>query len=239
MEQLKLDVSLKKAIQEACKKISEDLDMSEVSFVLEQPKDNKNGDYATNVAMQLTKILRTNPRMIAEKIIENIDKEIAKEAPLHDQSALKLLRNQIRSIMTSSITGTNIYKSLSAVGISLDEAIAGNINTDRINVLNFNKDKFIEKFDIDRFAIRNLLVGTDTYDGIFTQVEKVVSQSLEGGYFSSAERSFNNQISRLDQKIKRANEEVERYRARLEAKFASMDLLISKMQNQFSSFLGT
>ena len=30
---------------------------------------------------------------------------------------------------------------------------------------------------------------------------------------------------------------VERYRERLEAKFASMDLLISKIQNQYSSFL--
>ena len=47
----------------------------EVKFVLEIPKDNTNGDYATNLAMQLTRILRKNPRMIAEEIVSNFDKE--------------------------------------------------------------------------------------------------------------------------------------------------------------------
>ena len=47
----------------------------EVKFVLEIPKDNTNGDYATNLAMQLTRILRKNPRMIAEEIVTNFDKE--------------------------------------------------------------------------------------------------------------------------------------------------------------------
>ena len=47
----------------------------EVSFVVEIPKDNTNGDYATNVAMQLTRLLRKNPRMIASDIVENFDKD--------------------------------------------------------------------------------------------------------------------------------------------------------------------
>ena len=47
----------------------------EVSFVVEIPKDNTNGDYATNVAMQLTRLLRKNPRMIANDIVENFDKD--------------------------------------------------------------------------------------------------------------------------------------------------------------------
>ena len=42
---------------------------TEVNFVVEIPKDNTNGDYATNVAMQLTRILRKNPRMIATDIV--------------------------------------------------------------------------------------------------------------------------------------------------------------------------
>ena len=58
-----------------------------------------------------------------------------------------------------------------------------------------------------------------------------------GGYFQTAEKSYSNQISKLTDKIKKAETSVERYRERLEAKFASMDLLISKIQNQYSSFL--
>ena len=42
-------------------------------FVIETPKDEKNGDFSTNLAMQLTRILRQNPRKIAEAILGGID----------------------------------------------------------------------------------------------------------------------------------------------------------------------
>lgn len=42
-------------------------------FVIETPKDEKNGDFSTNLAMQLTRILRQNPRKIAEAIADGID----------------------------------------------------------------------------------------------------------------------------------------------------------------------
>lgn len=44
-------------------------------IVIEIPKDTKNGDYSTNLAMQLTRELHQNPRQIAAKIIDNIDQE--------------------------------------------------------------------------------------------------------------------------------------------------------------------
>jgi arginyl-tRNA synthetase len=46
-------------------------------FVLELPKDKQHGDYATNVAMQLTRIARRNPRQIAEEIVAHFDKAAA------------------------------------------------------------------------------------------------------------------------------------------------------------------
>lgn len=46
-------------------------------FALELPKDKQHGDYATNVAMQLTRIARRNPRQIAEEIIASFDKQAA------------------------------------------------------------------------------------------------------------------------------------------------------------------
>jgi arginyl-tRNA synthetase len=42
------------------------------SIVLEVPKDKTHGDLATNLAMQLTKIAKKNPRQIAEAIIEKL-----------------------------------------------------------------------------------------------------------------------------------------------------------------------
>lgn len=47
----------------------------EIPITIEIPKDKNNGDYSSNIAMQLTKILKTNPREIASKIIDNINNE--------------------------------------------------------------------------------------------------------------------------------------------------------------------
>ncbi|REB75738.1 arginine--tRNA ligase [Cutibacterium acnes] len=41
--------------------------------VLELPKDKAHGDYSTNMAMQLARVAKKAPRMIAETIIENFD----------------------------------------------------------------------------------------------------------------------------------------------------------------------
>ncbi|QIH79305.1 arginine--tRNA ligase [Macrococcoides canis] len=40
---------------------------------IENPKDTKNGDYATNIALVLTKLAKRNPREIAQAIVDNID----------------------------------------------------------------------------------------------------------------------------------------------------------------------
>ena len=40
---------------------------------IEIPKDAKNGDYSTNIAMVLTKIAKKNPREIAQAIVDNLD----------------------------------------------------------------------------------------------------------------------------------------------------------------------
>lgn len=42
-------------------------------IMLETPKNKENGDYATNIAMQLTKLAKKPPRAIAEAILEKLD----------------------------------------------------------------------------------------------------------------------------------------------------------------------
>jgi len=44
-------------------------DTSNLTIVLERPKSDAHGDFATNIAMQLAKPLRQNPRAIAERLI--------------------------------------------------------------------------------------------------------------------------------------------------------------------------
>ncbi len=68
---------VKSAIQEAIllAKLTEEENIP--SIMLETPRNKENGDYATNIAMQLTKIAKKPPRAIAEAIVEHIDKESA------------------------------------------------------------------------------------------------------------------------------------------------------------------
>lgn len=46
-------------------------------IILETPKDKNHGDYASNIAMQLARVAKRNPREIAEGIVEHFDKEKA------------------------------------------------------------------------------------------------------------------------------------------------------------------
>ncbi|TWT27612.1 arginine--tRNA ligase [Planomicrobium sp. CPCC 101110] len=71
----KVQQTIKQVISEAVQKA--ELTTEPVTVQLESPKDKTNGDYATNIAMQLTKLAKKPPRAIAEAIVSNLDKEAA------------------------------------------------------------------------------------------------------------------------------------------------------------------
>lgn len=68
-----MDISLEitKLIKDTLKKIN----IEDANFIVEIPNNRTNGDYSTNVAMELTKKLHKNPKEIAELIVANIEKE--------------------------------------------------------------------------------------------------------------------------------------------------------------------
>ncbi|WP_271853520.1 arginine--tRNA ligase [Planococcus maritimus] len=67
--------NIKQAIAEAVQKAG--LTEEPIQVQLESPRDKANGDYATNVAMQLTRLAKKPPRAIAEAIVENLDTQSA------------------------------------------------------------------------------------------------------------------------------------------------------------------
>ncbi|WP_096437697.1 arginine--tRNA ligase [Alteribacter populi] len=72
MKQLLKD-EIKKAVVKAGHATEEEIP----EVVIETPKDKDHGDYATNMAMQLARIAKKAPRMIAEEMVANFDKEQA------------------------------------------------------------------------------------------------------------------------------------------------------------------
>lgn len=175
------------------------------------------------------------------ELIENVDKAIAKDGQLHNQSVLKIIRNQLRNLMTSSDAGATVFKNLDAIGICTETAKANNISTAGITTLVFNKDKFINAYEADEDALKALLIGSENNTGVLTKIETLVESSLKSvtGYFDTADNSYQKEITKIDNKIERQKKALERYRTQLEAKFASMDILIANMQQQYSSFLKT
>ena len=60
-------------IKEGLNKLEIDVEIDKI--IIENPKDNKHGDYSTNIALVLTKILKDNPMNIANKIANEIKDE--------------------------------------------------------------------------------------------------------------------------------------------------------------------
>ena len=65
--------NLKMGIKQAVSDLG--IDTEGLEIVLEVPKDQQNGDYATNVAMRLARVARKAPVMIANEIVEKLDKK--------------------------------------------------------------------------------------------------------------------------------------------------------------------
>ena len=68
---LDIELHLKNIILEAFKKL--DVDISLESIVIERSKEKAHGDYATNIAMQMARVMKSSPRDIASKIVANIN----------------------------------------------------------------------------------------------------------------------------------------------------------------------
>lgn len=73
----KIEISLKEVLRKAIIDLGYVEDYALEQIVIEIPKDKAHGDYSSNIAMQLTRVLRRNPREIAQGIIGAIDQETA------------------------------------------------------------------------------------------------------------------------------------------------------------------
>ena len=111
-------MSIKQKIQGI---IKTGLDKLEIDFeldkiIIETPKDTKNGDYSTNIALVLTKILKDNPMNIASKIAsviedESIEKvEVANPGFINIYLTKKVLLDEINKIIKEDKQyGKNTY----------------------------------------------------------------------------------------------------------------------------------
>lgn len=74
MNQIENDLKLALA---SAVKAAFDVKVEHETIVIEIPKDKSHGDYSTNIAMQLTRLLKSNPRLIAQTVMDHLEMEQA------------------------------------------------------------------------------------------------------------------------------------------------------------------
>ena len=67
-------MNIKEELRKLIDKSLEKLGIDDVNYIIEVPNNKKNGNFSSNVAMELVKKLRQNPELIAQNIVTNIDK---------------------------------------------------------------------------------------------------------------------------------------------------------------------
>ena len=169
-------------------------------------------------------------------MMEALGKELADKKSLGGESILKLMRNNLKRLMTSSLTGAYVFKNLASVGISTGEA-SDKITTNVTSLL-IDKDKFMDALNTDSDAVQDLLVGTKANPGIFLQANNIVENSINtDGYFSNMANTLTKSISNIEKKISKNNLAIENYRTKLETKFHNMELTISGLQSAYANIL--
>lgn len=172
------------------------------------------------------------------ELMTKIDELTATGGDLHGETTLKQIKNSMRQLVTTT-TGQegDVYKMLSQIGIST--AAAGADLSADTSSLSLDEDKLKQALQEDPDAVKAVIMGTSTDGyGILSQLESVIENSLAtNGYFSTTIDSIQNDMTRYNEKITRANAKVASYKSRLEAQFQAMENTISTMQSAYSGLL--
>ncbi len=173
------------------------------------------------------------------EVMTKLDELTAVGADLYGDTALNSIERSMRQMITSSTGyGDDIYTLLSQIGVSTAEAGAS-ISADTTS-LSIDEDKLKEALDKDPDAVKKLLVGTTSEEGLLTKFEGILDDALAtDGWFSTTTSSIQSDMTRYNEKITKAQTSVDNYQARLQAQFQAMENTISKMQNSYSNLLNS
>lgn len=158
---------------------------------------------------------------------------------LSGENTLNNLRTNLRSMITSPVSNSGIYRSLADIGITTG-APGLDVDADTTQLI-IDKDKFMEAFKKDPNSVKALLIGDKEGDvskgnGLMQKVQESLTPALDSkyGYFSARTESLESQLKSMDEKIEKKKEYVTRYQEKLTKQFTYMDNLIAQMNSQFS-----
>jgi flagellar hook-associated protein 2 len=172
------------------------------------------------------------------EIISTIDSITnAKTGGLPNDSSLRTFRSQLRSLTTSSNGDATTYKTLQSLGITTGSIGAVTTASNGVSpVLQVDAAKLTAALSTNAADVKTLFSGTN---GIFTNLKKVVDQTLVTGtdttgkgLFQSTTDSYQSQITRLNKQIADGNARLVKKEAAYRRQFTASDQLISQYQSQ-------
>lgn len=171
-------------------------------------------------------------------VISKVDEVTATGADLHGESSLTSLRNTIRRYATgANSTNGGVYNLLSDIGIKTSSADGNNLSADT-DSLTLDEDALKKALEENPESVKSILTGDG---GILTMMEDTVEQSLKAsvGFFDVKTSTLDSNIDKIEEKITKQTTSVSTYKSQLEKKFSAMELTISQMQQNYSSFLSS
>jgi len=169
-------------------------------------------------------------------MISKVEEVTASGADLYGETTLTSLRNTLRNYATGSNSSNGgAFKLLAQIGISTGAADGSNLSTDTSS-LKFDEEAFKKALAEDPSSVESILAGEN---GVLTMMENTVEMSLKAatGFFDVKQSTLDKDITRIEEKITKQETSISNYRAQLEKKFSNMELIISQMQQNYSSFL--
>lgn len=173
------------------------------------------------------------------KITEQIDTATAKDGYLKMDINMRSIQTELRNIVGSIVSDNGSFSMLSQIGISTGDA--GLDVSNSATTLVFDEEAFDKAWAKDSNSVKNLI--SDGYSGdktgIFDQMLAKVENTLDptNGMFAIKSESVSRLISTQEDRITRAYASLESYETQLTKKFQYMDEMISKLQQQYSSFI--
>lgn len=159
----------------------------------------------------------------------NYDAETETSGTLQGDSTLMRVQMRLRNLATDRIDTTGDYRSLSAVGVSVD----------RDGVMSLDGDKFTEALKEAPDEVMNLFKASsdeEGYDGVATKLDSYTDQLIQSntGVIPRRLDYFDTQIESIDDDIVALEDSLERTRERYQSQFTAMETALAEMQQQSS-----
>lgn len=173
-------------------------------------------------------------------VISKTDSATAVGGDLNGESSLNYIRNDLRTLITSNV-GSGKYKSLADIGITTG-AVGASVDADTSQLV-IDEEKFKAAFEADPDAVKELLVGSTEKGttGLMQELQTSLKPALDSqsGYFKARSDSLSSELSNIASNIENKNSALETYKANLTKKYTNMDLMIAKLNQQFSQLQST